>query len=383
MTAQSAQQRATPQAQETKTRGYQPRQLVLLGSGMANLRVLRAMAAKPLPEMRVTLLAPYPRAIYPGMLPGLVTGRHRVDDGAIAIEPLVRRAGIRWLPRSATAIDAESRTIELDDGGIQHYDWLSINTGPVQNRAHMELEIPGAGEFGLFAHPIEGFAALWPRVCELADQKARRIAIIGDAPSAMELALAVRQRLPQSTVTLVIKPGPLFDQGSDEPQQTSPARLFRDKLMAALREQGITVLPDVAQRIGADAIHLACGADLACDIPLIALENQRPVWMQESGLAEDAQGQLDVDAFQRSTSHREVFAARDDGATLAHNIAAAVSGRHMYAAPDADKAIQFLYCGESRALARWGQLQSSGLIAAWLKNWYDRRQMARYRLDAA
>lgn len=379
MTEPSEQPHATPRKQETKSPGYQPRQLVLLGGGMANLQVLRALAAKPLPEMRVILLAPYPRTIYPGMLPGLVTGRFDADQCAIALEPLVRRAGIRWLPRSATALDAEKRSIELDDGSLQHYDWLSINTGPVQNRAQMEYLIPGAGEFGLFAHPLESFAELWPRVCDMAARQARRIAIIGDTVSAMELALAVRQRLRQSAVTLLAKPAQGNESGLD---LENPANLLEAKLLVALKAQGITVLPDVAQSIRADAVHLGCGADLACDIPLIALETQSPVWLEDSGLAMDACGQVETDAFQRSTSHREVFAAKDNGASLAHNLAAAAGGRHMYAAPDQDKSLQFLFSGRNQALARWGKVHATGWPAAWLKDWYDRRQLASFQPDS-
>jgi len=380
MTEPSAHPHATPSIDDPRARGYQPRQLVLLGGGMANLQVLRALAAKPLPEMRVILLAPYPRTIYPGMLPGLVTDRYSADDCAIPLEPLVRRAGIRWLPRSATAIDAEKRSIELDDGSFQHYDWLSISTGPVQNRAQMEYLIPGAGEFGLFAHPLESFVELWPRVCDMAARQARRIAIIGDTVSAMELALAVRQRLPQSAVTLLAKPGQ-GDQSGLDPQ--NPANLLEAKLLATLKAQGITVLPDVARSIRADAVHLGCGADLACDIPLIALETQSPVWLEDSGLAMDARGQIDTDAFQRSTSHREVFAAQDSGASLAHNLAAAAGGLHLYAAPDQDKSLQFLFSGRNQALVRWGQVHAAGRPAAWLKDWYDRRQLASFQPDSA
>ena len=89
-------------AHAAEARGYQPRQLVLLGGGMANLQVLSALAAKPLPEMRIILVAPFPRTIYPGMLPGFVAGRYTQDECAIPLEPLVRRAGIRWLQRSVT-----------------------------------------------------------------------------------------------------------------------------------------------------------------------------------------------------------------------------------------------------------------------------------------
>ncbi len=110
-------------------RGYQPRQLVLLGGGMANLQVLANLAAHPLAEMRIILVAPHPRSIYPGMLPGFVAGHYALDECAIPLEPLVRRAGIRWLQRSVKALDATTQTLLLDDGSTQHYDWLSVNTG--------------------------------------------------------------------------------------------------------------------------------------------------------------------------------------------------------------------------------------------------------------
>src|SRR3990167_10289366 len=67
-------------------RGYQPRQLVLLGGGMANLQVLANLAAHPLAEMRIILVAPHPRSIYPGMLPGFVAGHYALDECAIPLE---------------------------------------------------------------------------------------------------------------------------------------------------------------------------------------------------------------------------------------------------------------------------------------------------------
>nr|CBA26957.1 hypothetical protein Csp_G39230 [Curvibacter putative symbiont of Hydra magnipapillata] len=267
-------------AHAADARGYQPRQLVLLGGGMANLQVLSALAAKPLPEMRIILVAPFPRTIYPGMLPGFVAGRYSQDECAIPLEPLVRRAGIRWLQRSVKSLDAGSQTLQLDDGSSQHYDWLSINTGPVQNREQIERDIPGAREFGLFAHPLETFALLWPRVCELANSKALRVTVIGDHTAALELALAVRQRLPSSAVTLVIKPG---DGGVD---LDSPVHA---RLVAAMKAQRITVLQDVAVGMSAESVHLGCGAHLACDVPLIALESQSPAWLADSGLVLDGQ----------------------------------------------------------------------------------------------
>nr|WP_315465142.1 FAD-dependent oxidoreductase [uncultured Rhodoferax sp.] len=356
-------------AHTTHARGYQPRQLVLLGGGMANLHMLSALAARPLPEMRIILLAPYPRTLYPGMLPGLVAGRYSMDECAIPLEPLVRRAGIRWLQRNVQALDAGSQTLQLDDGSSQHYDWLSINTGRTQNREQIERDMPGAAEFGLFVHPLETFAQLWPRVCDLASSKALRVAVVGDHTAALELALAVRQRLPASAVTLVVKPG----EGGVPLDSPVHARL-----VTAMKAQRITVLQDVALALTAEAVHLGCGARLACDVPLIALESQSPAWLGGSGLALDGQGQLALDAYQRSSSHPQVFSATDDNEALVQNLPAAATGASLQAVRDTSGALQLLFGGSQQAVAAWGPYSATGRSLRWLKEWSDRRHVARF-----
>lgn len=355
--------------QGADAQGYQPRQLVLLGGGMANLRLLSGLAAKPLAEMRIILVAPYPRSIYPGMLPGFVAGRYALDECAIPLEPLVRRAGIRWLPRTVRALDAATQTLELDDGSRQHYDWLSVNTGPVQNREQIERDIPGAREHGLFVHPMETFAALWPRVCELAQSRALRVAVVGGGTAAMELALAVRQRLADSAVTLVAPVQPL-----DSPPP-SPTEL---RLVAAMKAQRITVLHDNVVGLKADELRLGCGARLACDVPLLAIEGQTPSWLARSALALNTQGQIDTDAYQRSTSHPHVFSVTDGSLALAHNLPAATTGKHLHTPRQASQALHLLFGGAHQAVASWGTYSAQGRPWNWLKDWSDRRFVARY-----
>lgn len=356
-------------AHGTDAHGYQPRQLVLLGGGMANLQLLSSLAAKPLAEMRIILVAPYPRSIYPGMLPGFVAGRYALDECAIPLEPLVRRAGIRWLPRTVRALDAVTQTLELDDGSRQHYDWLSVNTGPVQNREQIEHDIPGAREHGLFVHPMETFAALWPRVCELGQTRALRVAVVGGGTAAMELALAVRQRLTDSAVTLVAPPQPA------DGRVPSPTEL---RLIAAMKTQRVTVLHDTAVGLKADEIKLGCGARLACDVPLLAIEGQTPAWLARSALALDAQGQIATDAYQRSTSHPQVFSVTDGSLALAHNLPAATTGKHLHPPRQASQALQLMFGGAHQAVASWGTYSAQGRPISWLKEWADRRFVARY-----
>ena len=372
----------------TDSHGYQPRHLVLLGAGHAHVQVLAHLADHPLVGARITLVAPHPRQLYSGMVPGFVAGHYALDDCTIALEPLVRRAGIRWLHRSVRALDASTCTVDLDDGSALHYDWLSVNTGPVQNRAVIEQTIPGAREHGLFVRPIEAFGALWPQVAQLGLQRPLRIAVIGAGAAGIELAMAVRQRLPNAAVTLLTGPGAVAANYTPTVQQ---------RVLAALKQRNITVLQDVALSLSGTSVRMGCGADLACDVPLIATGAQPAPWLAGSGLSLDAQGFIAVNALQRSTSHPQVFATGDvstrvdqplarsgvyavrAGPALATNLVAAVAGRPLKEHMPPLKTLNLISCGNKQAIASWGSFSAQGRWVWWLKDRIDRRFVAKFR----
>jgi pyridine nucleotide-disulfide oxidoreductase family protein len=367
--------------------GFQPRELVLLGAGHAHVNVLAALAARPLIGVRIILVAPHPRQMYSGMVPGFVAGHYPLEDCVIPLEPLVRRSGVRWLQRSVKALDAKNNTVQLDDGSTLRYDWLSVNTGSVQNREHMDAAIPGARTHGLFVRPIEAFSALWPRVVEMGTERALRIAVIGAGAAGVELAMAIRHRFPQSAVTLVTGDAAV---GSNYPATVQL------RIQAALKLRHITVLQDTAIGLTAEEVRLGCGAGLACDVALLTTGGQPPTWLADSGLALDAKGFIAVDEYQRSTSHGHVFAVGDvstrtdrslarsgvyavrAGPALARNLTAATTGGTLKAHMPPDSTLNLLSCGDRYAIASWGNFSAEGRWVWWLKNWIDRRFLARY-----
>jgi pyridine nucleotide-disulfide oxidoreductase family protein len=362
--------------------------LVMLGAGHAHVHMLSTLAAQPLAGVQITLVTPYPRQLYSGMLPGFVAGHYTLEDCVIPLAPFLKESRLTWLQRSVTGLDANARTVTLDDGSTLAYDVLSVNSGPVQDRQKTELMMPGAREHALFVRPIEAFGMLWPKVVELAQSRPLRLAVVGGGAAGFELVCAVAQRLPNASVTLV--------SGADVVGANYLPKV-QQKVALALKKRRITVIREKVVGMAAGEIELASGARLACDVPIVAVGAQAPRWLQGSGLALDTDGFLAVDACQRSTSHPQVFAAGDvstrmdlslprsgvyavrAGPPLAKNLRAVLAGIAPSAYAPPARTLNLLSCGDRQAIASWGAWSAQGRGLWWLKKWIDRGFIKKYR----
>lgn len=361
--------------------------LVLLGAGHAHVQVLADMARQPWAGVEVTLVTPQPVLFHFPMVAGYVAGRYTLEACNVAIEPMIRAGALTWLQRSVVGLDANRRSVKLDDGTELPYHWLSVNTGAVQDRDKIERELPGAREHALFVRPFASLGLLWPKVIELAASRALRIAVVGGGDSGIELAMAMRRRLPQVALTLVAgHPWLCAEQPED----------MHERLACALKQRRIDVLPDRAVRLDSDELTLASGARLACDVAVIATGVTAPAWLQGSGLALDAHGFASVDACHRSSSHANIFATGDistrldgllprngraavgAGPRLAANLAAVTSGRLATAYMPPATPPKLLAYGDGRAIANWGRHVVQGRLAQWYKDWLDRSFVRRH-----
>ena len=359
----------TPTAHSAPSKG--PRHLLLLGAGRAHLEVLKQLAKSPVAGVQITLVAPNSQFWHAATLPDFIAGHYRPEDCTLPLEPLVQRSGVHWIRAKVVALQAEARMVELDNGRTLHFDWLSIDTGPVQNRERIEQMLPGAREHALFLRPLDNFATLWPQVCAMAALRPLRVAVVGGGKSGIEAAMAVQYRLPTAAVTLL---------SGASPAGSALAQDVQMRLLRALKERRITVLQDHALSIQADCITLGCGATLACDITLLATGATAPGWVTKSGLALDTQGFPAVDNAQRSTNHPAVFAPGDishrSGLPLARNLMQAVQGQEPQATPPERARLHIIGLGNRQAVLSWGNFQAQGRWVWWLKQWLDRRYLA-------
>jgi pyridine nucleotide-disulfide oxidoreductase family protein len=358
--------------------------LVLLGVGHAHLQVLHSLAQSRPADLNITVIAPNPRQLYSGMVPGFVAGHYALDECFIPLEGLLARCGARYIPSSGVAMDADSKTVTLASGDTLAYDWLSLNIGPVMDREKIEAQMPGAREHALFVRPMEAFSQLWPRVADLARQRPIHVAMVGAGAAGVELAMAAAQALN----------GPSYAAGSRVTLvsgEEGPAANYSDsvqrRVLKALQRLRIDVVPDACVGVGAGEIIVASGERLACDAPLLSVGAQAPAWLAGSGLTLDEAGFVAVNSFQQSTSHPEVFAAGDvasrvdapharsgvyavrAGPPLLANLRSALQGKAMKPYLPQKRTLNLLSCGSRYAIAVWGDISFEG---AWVWRWKDR-----------
>jgi len=400
--------------------------LVLVGGGHAHVSVLAALAARPLAAeplgagVSVTLVSPYPRQIYSGMLPGWIAGYYSIDDCSIALDTLAQRAGVCFVQTACIGLNIgpgfEAGQVRCANGVDIPYDVLSLDTGPVSNLddGGSAVTVSGAVEFGLPIRPIEGFVAAWPPVLERvrqahAERRAFNLLVVGDGAAGIELAFAMQTRLAAE--------GLVGHEGQDKAQITVlgagaevlsgfPSNLRRHATQL-LGRRGIAYRPQSrVVAVLSDRVRLACGAELAADASLLVTGAAAPRWPAASGLATDEQGFIRVGPTLQSLSHPNVFAAGDvaayaearpksgvfavrAGPLLAQNLRAyclgedsGKRGKRLQDWSPQQRALYLISTGQKEALAVWGGFSVHGTyLGRWLWRWkdrIDRRFIARF-----
>lgn len=363
------------------------KRLVLVGGGHAHLSVLEAFATQRPGDVDVTLITPSPRQNYSGMLPGWISGHYALSDCQIDLQPLVDAAGGRLILEKVVSMDAARCCVELANGRHVHYDWLSIDVGSETETSWLE----GLGAKLLPVKPLDQFFMRWPE--KLAEAQARgsfHLAVVGAGAAGVEIALAAQFALQgagiEARVDLI---------ASDNGVLKSHNPRVQARLLAYARRSGLIVHNQRA--IGtADGVLLADGKLLVADLVIAATGARAPVWLQLSKLSLDAEGYILVDAYHRSVTYPNVFAAGDvcarpatglsrsgvhavrAGPVLASNLLAALSGAPLLEYLPQRNSLYLLACGPRHAIASWGSWSAEGAWVWRWKDWIDRRFIRRF-----
>jgi selenide,water dikinase len=351
--------------------------LVLLGAGHAHVEVLRRLAMRPEPGLRITLIGREPHTPYSGMLPGLIRGDYSFDEAHIDLAPLAAASGARLIVAEASGIDPQHRLVRLTGRPDIGFDLLSIDIGGVPAMPD------GAGT------PVKPIGGLLARLDALAATLPAngRIAVVGGGPAGTELALALAKRM-AARITLVC--------AAADPLPTAPQRA-QAIARAALTRSGVELACGVRGLTFADGrLALSDGSALDADAVLWATGIIGPALLRASGLACDDAGCVTVDRTLASVSHARIFAAGDcagirgvprpksgvwavrAGAVLAENLRLAARGRKPRRWWPQLSALAILGLGDGTALAWRNGIAFAGPAMWRWKDRIDRRWMAMF-----
>ncbi len=371
--------------------------LVLVGGGHSHVIVLKKFAMKPLPGVRLTVIARDVHTPYSGMLPGYVAGHYEFDEVHIDLRPLCQFAGARLYHDTAIKIDTVNKVVICQGRPAVPYDVLSINIGSTPSFDH----INGAADNTTPAKPINNFIDRWQGLVDrvLSSPGPHRIGVVGAGAGGMELLLAVQYRLSNL----------LAEQGQSG-----------DSLEFHLVSRSDHILPDFgsgvrrrfARRLTSRGIHLHQGAAVAEISPgllsiaggdTIALDEilwvtaaAAPSWLGESGLDVDDEGFIQVRDTLQSTSHDNIFAAGDIAAVINHprpkagvfavrqgpplndNLRRALLGQTTRSFSPQKNFLVLITTGDKNAVAaKWGWAAEGRWVWKW-KDWIDQRFMRKF-----
>ncbi len=371
--------------------------LVLIGGGHSHVAVLRRFGMRPLPGVRLTLIARDLDAAYSGMLPGLIAGHYGFDQTHIDLGPLARFAGARLYHDEVVGLDLAAKRVLCRNHPAVAYDLLSLNIGSAPNT----VDVPGAAQHAIPVKPIDRFVAhfdaLWRRV--LARRAPSRIGVVGAGAGGVELLLAVRHRLAR----LLADAGraadaPTYHLVSDMPTiLPSLNGQARRKFARVLAARGVTVhTGQMVTLVEAGLLHGDGGFVLPLDEILWVTAAGAAPWLADTGLALDERGFIEVDQCLQSASHADVFAAGDVASVNAHprpksGVFAVRQGRpladnlrrRLLAKPTRPfrpqrKFLSLVSTGDKYAVAVRGDWALEGRLVWRWKDWIDRRFIAKY-----
>lgn len=362
------------------------KRLVLIGGGHAHLFVLRQLAKSGRRDVEVTLISPDVWQYYSGMLPGWVAGLYRLEECRVDLRPLATAAGASFIQQAIVGMDADQRCVCLADGRHVHYDLLSLDIGSETDCVWLF----GLGERLIPVKPFAEFQIAWLKVIE--DARVNRnyhLLVAGGGAAGVELAQAAHHTLAQinstAKVTLVAGNSGLLPGYTDAVQQ---------RVLRALQRNNIELIQQRAVGVE-DGVLLGDGRHLAADKVIATTGARAAVWLALSKLSLDAHGYIAVDAYHRSLSHPEVFAAGDicsrsdvalarsgvhavrAGPVLAENILATLDEQKLREFRPRRNTLYLLSCGGRYAVASWGRWSAEGRWVWRWKDWIDLRFIRR------
>lgn len=372
--------------------------IVLLGGGHSHVEVIRQFGEQTPDGVRLTIIARDVHTPYSGMVPGYLSGHYSHADCHVDLAPLARYAGARLIHMAADHVDTEKQLVRCADGSLVPYDLLSIDIGSRPPVSRLE----GAREHVIPVKPIDRLLGEIERLEKrIAGQPGPlRVVVVGGGAGGVELALSLDHRLAKVAAAQENCAAPeitIVDGAADIlPMHTGAVRR---RMRQALDARKVALrLGTRAKRFAAGMLYLEDGGQVPFDAVILVTGAQAAGWLRDAGLAVDKDGFVAVAQTLRSLSHENIFACGDvaaikdhalpkagvyavrQGPILAENLRRAAQGRALKPYQPQRNILALISTGNRYAIASRGRLAIAGHWVWTLKDWIDRRWMARYEV---
>ncbi|MFB6943802.1 NAD(P)/FAD-dependent oxidoreductase [Streptomyces sp. NPDC056237] len=204
----------------------------------------------------------------------------------------------RFVRGRVTAMDADARTVRIDDDRVLHYDTLVYALGGAADTS----TVPGAEDYAYTLSSAQDAELLAARLGRLGSGT---VVVAGSGLTGIESAAEIAEQRPELNVVLLgrAEPGAAMN-----PKAKAYVRAALDRLGVQVRAgaEVVKVLPD--------AVELAGGESIAADAVLWTSGTRVSPLAAAAGLTVDERGRIVTDAALRSVSHADVYAVGDAAA---------------------------------------------------------------------
>ncbi|UKY54163.1 NAD(P)/FAD-dependent oxidoreductase [Streptomyces inhibens] len=271
--------------------------VLILGAGYAGMSAAIQLAsrAKRREDVQVTLVNAQERFTERLRLHMTATGQQLAE---LSIPELLEGTGAQFVRGWVTAVDADAKTVRIDDDRVLRYDTLVYGLGSVADTA----AVPGAEGHAYSLNSAQDAEVLADRLTRLGSGT---VVVGGSGLTGVESAAEIAERHPELNVVLL---------GRAEPGAAMNAKA-KAYLQAALDRLGVQVRSGVeVAKVLPDAVELVGGASIAADAVVWTSGTRVSPLAAAAGLTVDERGRIVTDAALRSVSHPEVYAVGDAAA---------------------------------------------------------------------
>ena len=362
--------------------------LVLAGAGHAHMVTMAGIADIRRLGHEVTVIGPSEYHYYSGMGPGMLGRDYQPDDIRFTVKRNVEEQGGTFVLDSVAGIDPDRRELRLVSGESVHYDLLSFNTG-----SYIALpEIVGSSEQIFLVKPIEGLYRARTAIEAASQKEGVTVAVVGGGPAGVEVAgnlahLLEKAKFP-SKVILFVGSG-LLKNFPDAVRNTS-RKILKDKGVVIRKEGHLRSIKD-------NCLQFASGTAQKVDFTILATGVHPSPFFREGGLQVGPDGGLLVNRYLQCPAHPEIFGGGDcicfsnqpldkvgvyavrENPVLFHNLKAFLQGEPLQAFDPGGDYLLIFNLGAGQGVLRKNWFQISGRIAFLVKDWIDKKFIAKFK----